>query len=65
MASCLSVGCSPASSRSCETVSAATAARSGYSSLSGDDIADLVAYTTSRPRHVNLRRLVVLPTRQA
>ncbi|MGC5003806.1 SDR family oxidoreductase [Streptomyces sp. DT203] len=34
-------------------------------SLSGDDIADLVAYTTSRPRHVNLRQLIVLPTRQA
>lgn len=33
-------------------------------SLSGDDIADLVAYTTSRPRHVNLRQLIVLPTRQ-
>ncbi|WP_411089007.1 SDR family oxidoreductase [Streptomyces sp. 061-3] len=34
-------------------------------SLSGDDIADLVAYTASRPRHVNLRQLIVLPTRQA
>lgn len=33
-------------------------------SLSGDDIADLVAYTASRPRHVNLRQLIVLPTRQ-
>jgi NADP-dependent 3-hydroxy acid dehydrogenase YdfG len=33
--------------------------------LSGDDIADLIAYTTSRPRHVNLRQLIVLPTRQA
>ncbi|MFF0579139.1 hypothetical protein [Streptosporangium saharense] len=27
--------------------------------------ADLVAYTVSRPRHVNLRQIVVLPTRQA
>ncbi|MFF1833862.1 SDR family oxidoreductase [Streptomyces sp. NPDC058231] len=34
-------------------------------SLSGEDIADLVAYTASRPRHVNLRQLIVLPTRQA
>ncbi|MGV9536424.1 SDR family oxidoreductase [Streptosporangium sandarakinum] len=34
-------------------------------SLSADEIADLVAYVTSRPRHVNLRQIVVLPTRQA
>ncbi|MER5279488.1 SDR family oxidoreductase [Streptomyces sp. NPDC002809] len=33
--------------------------------LSSDEIADLIAYTTSRARHVNLRQLVVLPTRQA
>ncbi|RKE20016.1 SDR family oxidoreductase [Streptomyces sp. TLI_171] len=33
--------------------------------LAAADIADLVAYATSRPRHVNLRQLVVLPTRQA
>lgn len=33
--------------------------------LTADDIADLVAYTVSRPRHVNLRQLVVLPTAQA
>ncbi|MEU0395089.1 SDR family oxidoreductase [Streptomyces sp. NPDC006208] len=33
--------------------------------LSSDDIADLIAYTTSRARHVNLRQAVVLPTRQA
>ena len=25
---------------------------------------DLVAYVTSRPRHVNLRQVVVLPTAQ-
>ncbi|GLW70185.1 aldehyde dehydrogenase [Kitasatospora phosalacinea] len=33
--------------------------------LAAADIADLVAYAASRPRHVNLRQLVVLPTRQA
>ncbi|GAA2276466.1 SDR family NAD(P)-dependent oxidoreductase [Nonomuraea roseoviolacea subsp. roseoviolacea] len=33
--------------------------------LAADDVADLIAYTTSRPRHVNLRQVVVLPTRQA
>lgn len=33
--------------------------------LSGDEIADLIAYTTSRARHINLRQVVVLPTRQA
>ncbi|WP_035864070.1 SDR family oxidoreductase [Kitasatospora cheerisanensis] len=33
--------------------------------LSPADVADLVGYAASRPRHVNLRHLVVLPTRQA
>ncbi|UGT39819.1 SDR family oxidoreductase [Nocardia yamanashiensis] len=33
--------------------------------LSASDIADLIAYTTSRPVHVNLRQVIVLPTRQA
>ncbi|MFH9245739.1 SDR family oxidoreductase [Streptomyces lydicus] len=33
--------------------------------LSAEDIADLIAYTTSRARHVNLRQAIVLPTRQA
>ncbi|MGW5114993.1 SDR family oxidoreductase [Streptomyces noursei] len=33
--------------------------------LSPDDVADLIAYATSRARHVNLRQAVVLPTRQA
>jgi NADP-dependent 3-hydroxy acid dehydrogenase YdfG len=33
--------------------------------LSGDDVADLVAYVTSRPRHVNISPIVVMPTRQA
>jgi NADP-dependent 3-hydroxy acid dehydrogenase YdfG len=32
--------------------------------LSSADLADVVAYTASRPRHVNLRQIVVLPTRQ-
>ncbi|OKI95205.1 short-chain dehydrogenase [Streptomyces sp. CB01249] len=32
--------------------------------LSSEEIADLIAYTTSRARHINLRQLVVLPTRQ-
>ncbi|WP_236711106.1 SDR family NAD(P)-dependent oxidoreductase [Streptomyces sp. 150FB] len=30
-----------------------------------EEIADLIAYTTSRARHINLRQVVVLPTRQA
>ncbi|MEU6993297.1 SDR family oxidoreductase [Streptomyces sp. NPDC046465] len=34
-------------------------------SLASDDIADLIAYAASRPRHVNVRQLIVLPTRQA
>ncbi|MFF3392555.1 SDR family oxidoreductase [Streptomyces sp. NPDC002669] len=33
--------------------------------LSGDEIADLIAYATSRARHINLRQLIVQPTRQA
>ncbi|MES9521834.1 SDR family oxidoreductase [Streptomyces capoamus] len=33
--------------------------------LAAADVADVVAYVTSRPRHVNLRQIVVLPTRQA
>ncbi|WP_371493984.1 SDR family oxidoreductase [Kitasatospora sp. NBC_00374] len=33
--------------------------------LTSEDIADLIAYTVSRRREVNLRQLVVLPTRQA
>ena len=32
--------------------------------LTSEDVADLIAYTTSRPRHVNLRQAIVLPTRQ-
>lgn len=61
-----------------DRLSAATAGQSGYSSRacglrntwrgmlrSPDDIADLIVYTTSRARHVNLRQAIVLPTRQA
>ncbi|WP_431676704.1 SDR family oxidoreductase [Kitasatospora sp. KL5] len=33
--------------------------------ISSEDVADLIAFAASRPRHVNLRQLVVLPTRQA
>ena len=32
--------------------------------LAATELADLVAYVTSRPRHVNLRQIVVLPTAQ-
>jgi NADP-dependent 3-hydroxy acid dehydrogenase YdfG len=34
-------------------------------SLAAQDIADLIAYATSRARHVNLRQAIMLPTRQA
>jgi NADP-dependent 3-hydroxy acid dehydrogenase YdfG len=33
--------------------------------LASEEIADLIAYTTSRARRINLRQVVVLPTRQA
>lgn len=33
--------------------------------LSSEEVADVIAYATSRPRHVNLRQIMVLPTRQA
>lgn len=33
--------------------------------LAAEEIADVVAYVSSRPRHVNLRQIMVLPTRQA
>ncbi|MEV0094743.1 SDR family oxidoreductase [Streptomyces sp. NPDC050738] len=33
--------------------------------LASEEIADLIAYVTSRPRHINLRQVIVLPTRQA
>ncbi|MFE3199937.1 SDR family oxidoreductase [Embleya sp. NPDC059237] len=33
--------------------------------LSPADVADLIVYTTTRPRHINLRQLIILPTHQA
>ncbi|MEU9913308.1 SDR family oxidoreductase [Streptomyces sp. NPDC051001] len=33
--------------------------------LSAEEVADVVAYAAGRPRHVNLRQIMVLPTRQA
>lgn len=33
--------------------------------MSAEEVADVVAYASSRPRHVNLRQIMVLPTRQA
>lgn len=33
--------------------------------LESQDVADVVAYVASRPRRVNLRQVIVLPTRQA
>ncbi|MEU1402055.1 SDR family oxidoreductase [Streptomyces sp. NPDC005728] len=34
-------------------------------SLTAAEVADVVAYAVGRPRHVNLRQIMVLPTRQA
>ncbi|MEU4487799.1 SDR family oxidoreductase [Streptomyces purpurascens] len=39
--------------------------REQVGALSAEALADLVAYATSRPRRVNLRQIVALPTRQA
>jgi NADP-dependent 3-hydroxy acid dehydrogenase YdfG len=36
-----------------------------FGALAPGELADVVAYVTSRPRHVNLRQVMVLPTRQA
>jgi NADP-dependent 3-hydroxy acid dehydrogenase YdfG len=33
--------------------------------LTSEEVADVIAYAISRPRHVNLRQIMVLPTRQA
>lgn len=33
--------------------------------MAAEEVADVVGYVTSRPRHVNLRQIVILPTRQA
>ncbi|MHC3470589.1 SDR family oxidoreductase [Streptomyces sp. 7R007] len=35
-----------------------------FGALAADELADVVAYVASRPRHVNLRQIMVLPTRQ-
>lgn len=40
------------------------AMRDAVGALSAGELADVVAYTVSRPRRVNLRQIVVLPTRQ-
>ncbi|MEU6155505.1 SDR family oxidoreductase [Actinosynnema sp. NPDC047251] len=37
----------------------------GVGRLTSAEVADVVAYATSRPQHVNLRQIMVLPTRQA
>ncbi|MGW6704418.1 SDR family oxidoreductase [Streptomyces sp. NPDC054956] len=34
-------------------------------SLAAEEIADIVGFVATRPRHVNLRQVIVLPTRQA
>ncbi|MFJ7078333.1 SDR family oxidoreductase [Streptomyces sp. NPDC098781] len=34
-------------------------------SLAAEELADVVAYAASRPRHVNLRQIMAMPTRQA
>lgn len=36
-----------------------------FGTLTPEDVADLIGYTTSRPARVNLRQVMVLPTRQA
>jgi NADP-dependent 3-hydroxy acid dehydrogenase YdfG len=33
--------------------------------LSSEEVADVIVYAASRPRHVDLRQIMVLPTRQA
>jgi NADP-dependent 3-hydroxy acid dehydrogenase YdfG len=33
--------------------------------LAAEDIADVVAFAVAQPRRVNLRQIIVLPTRQA
>lgn len=35
-----------------------------FGALAAGELADVVAYVASRPRHVNLRQIMVLPTRQ-
>jgi NADP-dependent 3-hydroxy acid dehydrogenase YdfG len=37
----------------------------GYQALKAEDIADIIAFVVSRPFHVNIADLVVMPTAQA
>jgi hypothetical protein len=36
-----------------------------FEAMTSEDIADLIAYVTGRPARVNLRRVIVMPTRRA
>ncbi|NUT96119.1 MAG: SDR family oxidoreductase [Saccharothrix sp.] len=47
-----------------EVVDELTAWFDGVGRLTAAEVADVVAYATSRARHVNLRQIMVLPTRQ-
>ncbi|XVV04848.1 SDR family oxidoreductase [Actinosynnema sp. CA-248983] len=47
-----------------EVVQEVTAWFEGLGRLSAAEVADVVAYATSRARHVNLRQIMVLPTTQ-
>ena len=37
----------------------------GFTPLTADDIADAVYYCASRPPHVNIREMIILPTAQS
>jgi NADP-dependent 3-hydroxy acid dehydrogenase YdfG len=43
----------------------ATNVYKGFSPLQADDIADIIHFVVSRPYHVNIADLVVMPTAQA
>jgi NADP-dependent 3-hydroxy acid dehydrogenase YdfG len=47
------------------TAQLGTMVRTVESVLDAGDVADLIGYVTSRPAHVNLRQVIVLPTAQA
>lgn len=38
---------------------------SGYQPLSADDVADVIYFAASRPKHVNLEEITILPTAQS